>query len=728
MTRNLPNGLAIGKSLFTFVLFSLLFVSTSHAQSYKGKDGAKSYTLPGTYILNRYTTLASSVSAGSLSVVVSNIAELSGSYSFTNSVNPYVTNALSRGDLVMIIQVQGADITATDDAAYGDVTNYNNTGFYEVRTVYAVSANTISLCENLSHSYTQSGNARTQVIRIPRLTTLDISLLANIGGLPWQGATGGVIALETSGNFTLEGKVSATGIGFRGGSDDKTSSITSGTPAVTLYRTTSTATTAGKGESIAGFTADYNTYFNGANGRGAPANGGGGGNGHNSGGGGGTNAGNNGVLIPYNGTGIKNTSTPAWASAWNLESASFATDVSTGAGRGGYSYANSNQDALVLGPSGNAWGGDHRNNVGGMGARPLDSYSNTRVFLGGGGGAGDGNNSAAGNGGTGGGFIYILSNGNIAGSGSIEANGENGYNTQDVNIDAAGGAGGGGAIVALSNGTITGISIQANGGVGGNQLYLPGEAEGPGGGGGGGYIATTSTGISKSVAGGTNGTSASALVTEFLPNGATSGTVGTIASKTFYDVFACDAAGGVLPVKLSSFNAAIRGTDVTLTWVIESNMKENYFEVERSTDGTSFRKVYTLSSSGTTGRGSYQQDDNISGLGSPVFYYRLKMFEADGKYSYSETRTVHSSTQALMGISTFPNPAVNQLTINLPQGWQGQKVKLEMFDVSGKLTKSVDMASATTTTSISVSDLGKGLYVVKASMGGESAHQRIIKN
>jgi len=466
------------------VLFSLLFISAAHAQSFKGKDGAETYILPGTYILNRYTSLASSVSAGSLSVVVSNIAELSGSYSFTNSANPYATNALSRGDLVMVIQVQGADIASTDDAAYGAITNYNNTGFYDVRTVYAVSANTISLCENLSHSYTQGGNARTQVIRIPRLTTLNVSLLATLGGFPWQGATGGVIALETSSNLIVSGKISATGIGFRGGSDDKTSSIASGSAAVTLYRTTGTATTAGKGESIAGFTADYNTYFNGANGRGAPANGGGGGNGHNSGGGGGTNAGNNSVLVPYNGTGIKNTSTPAWASAWNLESASFATDVSTGAGRGGYSYANSNQDALVLGPSGNAWGGDHRNNVGGLGARPLNSSGHTRVFLGGGGGAGDGNNSAAGNGGTGGGFAFILSNGNISGGGSIVADGEDGYNTQNVNIDAAGGAGGGGAIVALSEGTITGVSMEADGGKGGNQLLLLAEAEGPGGGGG----------------------------------------------------------------------------------------------------------------------------------------------------------------------------------------------------------------------------------------------------
>lgn len=718
------------KRFFFLILSFPLFVGSTHAQNYKGRDGAGAYITPGTYILNRYTALASSVNAGSLSFSVTDIAELKGSHSFPNAVNPYAIDALSKGDLVMIVQVQGADIASTDDANYGAVTNYNTTGNYELKTVFSVSGNTILLCENLTHSYTQAGNARTQVIRIPRFSTLNVGPGVVLTGLAWQGATGGVVAIEADNDITLNGKISANAIGFRGGSDDKAVSVASGGPAVLLYRMVLTTTTAGKGESIAGFTADYNSLFNGANGRGAAANGGGGGNGHNSGGGGGSNAGVNGVLMPWNGTGLKNISTPAWIGAWELEAVSFSTDVSTGAGRGGYTYSSSNQDALVTAPGNNAWGGDHRQVVGGFGGRPLDYQGNTRLFFGGGGGAGDGNNSSAGNGGNGGGIAYILSNGNITGTGSITADGQNGFDTQNAFIDAAGGAGGGGAIVALVEGSITGVSMQANGGTGGNQLVLLAEAEGPGGGGGGGYIASTATGVSRSVNGGANGVSYSAQVTEFVPNGATQGAGGTMATTTFSDVYACDPNGYVLPIKLLSFTAILQYSSVDLNWIAEGDRNDGYFEVERSLDGKAFSRIATVNSMASAmNKANYSHADNISGLGAGVLYYRLKLVDKNHKHSYSEVRIIRSGKEVrTAGFTTFPNPVISELNVSLPIHWQGQKIKLEIFDVTGKLSRSLELNTDGQTASVSVAGLGKGLYVVRASMGAEAAQQRIIKD
>src|SRR5690606_26423561 len=140
----------------------------------------------------------------------------------------------------------------------------------------------------------------------------------------------------------INGTISANHIGFRGGVDIKNVSSTSGESVITLYRISSPNTAASKGESIAGNSDDYNTFLNGAYGRGAAANGGGGGNGHNAGGGGGSNAGVNGVLTSWNGTGIKDKTVAGWSSAWNLESSGFANNVSPGGGRGGYTYSSSN--------------------------------------------------------------------------------------------------------------------------------------------------------------------------------------------------------------------------------------------------------------------------------------------------------------------------------------------------------------------------------------------------
>ena len=74
--------------------------------------------------------------------------------------------------------------------------------------------------------------------------------------------------------------------------------------------------------------------------------------------------------------------------------------------------------------------------------------------------------------------------------------------------------------------TLSGVAINAKGGKGGNQLITGAEGEGPGGGGGGGVVATSGGVVPISVAGGANGTTSSTSLTEFLPNGATSGGAG----------------------------------------------------------------------------------------------------------------------------------------------------------------------------------------------------------
>jgi len=725
MKTTLPYSLVAYK-LFLTVLFCGPVIS-GYSQSAKGKDGAASYTTAGTVILNRYAAVSQSANAGSLSVTVSDITTLNGSYALINGANPYATDALSKGDLVMIVQVQGASINTNDDAGYGAVTDYLNTGNYELKSVYDVSGNTILLCTNLTNSYTQNGRSRTQVIRVPRLTTLHVATGVTIGGLAWSGSVGGVVAIETSGAVTLDGTVSANAIGFRGGVDDKTTSVASGSGAVTLYRTTVSTTTAGKGEGIAGNATDYNTLLNGAYGRGAAANGGGGGNGHNSGGGGGANAGTNGSLTPWNGTGIKNITTAAWATAWNLEAASFATDVSTGAGRGGYSYSNSNQDALVLGPGGAAWGGDKRQNVGGLGGRPLDYADNTRLFMGGGGGAGDGNNSASGNGGNGGGIIFILSNGNISGSGTISANGQNGYSTTGSNIDGAGGAGAGGAIAIQSQGTITGITITANGGNGGNQLSLSSEAEGPGGGGSGGFIATTSTTATLQANGGSNGESYSAQITEFLPNGATMGSGGTIGTASFGEVVACSPEANVLPLKLIAFEAQLKEAVVLLDWITENEIKASHFEIQKSTDGQTYTTAAVVMTRNTTGRNNYAYTDR-SVAASGVVYYRLKMTDTDGRFTYSSVRIIKTGKSATGHLTTYPNPVSNDLNITLPAAWQNKKVQVELYDMAGRKLYTLDKPNASQTETIDTRMIGKGCYVVRASNDGTVLTQKIIKN
>ena len=490
------------------VLLLLAFKTFSGAQAQTGNQGAISVT-GSNQDLNSRTWLTADAASGSTTISVNN-SNLNGTYFIGN---------LSSGDLIMIIQMQGASINTANSAAYGAVTNYNSVGQYEFRCVASVpNSSSIMVTVPLSNSYSASGH--TQIVRIPRYTSFSLASGNSIAPAAWNGNTGGVTVIEVSGNAAINGTINATGRGFRGGAfDNNTQGAAS---AITIFYSTNDADGVNKGESIAGFETEYDA-LGGRYGRGAPANGGGGGNSHNAGGGGGANAGNTGA---WNGLGNPDNSGASWSTAWNLEGGSFSTNTSSGGGRGGYTYGSTNQNAISTAPGNSAWGGNNRRNTGGYGGRPLN-YSTGRIFMGGGGGAGDGNNSAATGGANGGGIVFIICYGNISGSGSIVSNGATANNTSASHNDAPGGGGGGGTIILSASGSIANtLTLNANGGNGGSQLITNNESEGPGGGGGGGYIAVSSGSPTRTAIAGVNGTTTSTALSEFRPNGATRGGAG----------------------------------------------------------------------------------------------------------------------------------------------------------------------------------------------------------
>jgi gliding motility-associated-like protein len=561
--------------LFSKNLFAAFLCMSSIAYAQRGKDGNVTVNTANR-IVNEYTSLTANAAAGATTISVA----ASGL-----NANGRFAGALAAGDLIMIIQMQGATIlgqpdagvpTISDpnDATWGSVTNYNNCGRYEYAEVLSVpNATSITIDCGLTYSYTSSG--KVQIVRVPRYNTLTLTSPGVLTCQTWNGTTGGVLAVEVLGNTTMNAgsKINTTGTGFRGGA----LFTTTGRTTTSLYSCVSLDVGTNKGEGIAGYDTDY-TPYGGKFCRAAPANAGGGGNVWNCGGGGGGNAGN---TAAWTGQGNPNNSVAGWTTAWNLESAGFATSTSSGGGRGGYSFSSSNQNATTLGPGTpgftNAWNGSYRYNLGGLGGRPLD-YSTGRIFMGGGGGAGEQDNGYGGAGGKGGGIIYFVTYGNFTGSGndSIISDGAVGGSTlvsgANLGKDAGGGAGAGGTIILNSTGTVSGVAIRANGGVGGYQLQNAfsslTEAEGPGGGGGGGYIAVSSGTPVQQANGGLNGNTQSPHLTEFLPNGATMGGAG-LTNQTITNFSIAAANVTICSGNTATLTATLTGTvpaGTTVTW------------------------------------------------------------------------------------------------------------------------------------------------------------------
>ncbi|MBD0373456.1 MAG: hypothetical protein ICV60_21655 [Pyrinomonadaceae bacterium] len=474
-----------------------------------------------------------------------------GATSITLGAPTGAAATITTGDLLLVIQMQDAQINDTNSSVYGDgisgdpgsgASAIGQSGLYEyvVATNNATTSVTIrgaGTGNGLVNSYFNNnatnsrGQRRFQVVRVPQYTSATLS--SGLTALPWNGRTGGILAIDVSGALNLgSATVNVNGMGFRGGGARQLAGDSGG--ANTDYRNTTANTCHGiKGEGIAGtphYVYDPSTlsvidtgvegYPSGATARGAPGNAGGGG---------------------TDGNPITN-------------------DQNSGGGGGG--------NGGVGGVGGNTWSSNLGR--GGFGGGDFSSAAANRLIMGGGGGAGSRNNSSgtASSGGAGGGIVMIRA-GNITGSGTITANGSQG---SDAENDGAGGGGAGGSVLVVAlNGGLGSLTVRAQGGDGGNAWTTqtaggtPGNRHGPGGGGAGGVVALNGS-ASVSVTGGTRGTT----TTSFDPYGATSGGSGQTLSITASQITGATAGASCSPYvgltkSVSPTGTQIPGTDLTYT-------------------------------------------------------------------------------------------------------------------------------------------------------------------
>lgn len=506
--RMIPQTLALTTSLLLSVGCTVPAAKPAQATKQSallGQDGSLTISTPNT-VVNRYAALQADAAAGSMDLTVDNMADLL---------------PLDPGDMLLVIQMQGAEIDQTDSAAYGSTVNLNSAGRHEFVTVASVSGNTITLdaaCTGLQNDYAVAGHV--QVVRVPQVTDLMVESGAKLTSPAWDGRVGGIVAVHVNGVARIDGQIDVSGMGFRGGAADNDSSKLSDD--IIAYRGSASTDGAEKGEGIAGSSVEYD-LIGGRYGRGAPANGGGGGNSYNAGGGGGANGDSN---MGYSGTGVMDGAlgTAPWDMDPDVISGPGGLCASSGGGRGGYSYSDQIADPMMDAPGTTAWGGNLRAERGGRGGHPVSNAFAGRLFMGGGGGAGDGNEGAAGSGGAGGGIVYLIAQ-NVVGGGSIYANGQAGSQGGGTVVDGAGGGGAGGSIVLRAD-AVDAVAVFANGGDGGTQISPAMDAAGPGGGGGGGFIALPQGLATSSAVGGSSGVSSSATMAMWSINGATLGAQG----------------------------------------------------------------------------------------------------------------------------------------------------------------------------------------------------------
>ncbi len=168
-----------------------------------------------------------------------------------------------------------------------------------------------------------------------------------------------------------------------------------------------------------------------------------------------------------------------------------------------------------------------------------------------------------------------------------------------------------------------------------------------------------------------------------------------------------------LPLKLLSFTAKKNGKANLLSWTTTNEINVDRFEVERSNDGREFNKIGMVSSRlAVASVHNYSFTDN-SPLTTHTNYYRLKMIDRDGQFSYSPIRSLTTNNSQLT-ISIYPNPAKDNLQVEINSDKKAA-LQLQVLSTDGKvlLSKSVITNEGSSLQNINISTLPKGSYLLK---------------
>jgi hypothetical protein len=159
----------------------------------------------------------------------------------------------------------------------------------------------------------------------------------------------------------------------------------------------------------------------------------------------------------------------------------------------------------------------------------------------------------------------------------------------------------------------------------------------------------------------------------------------------------------VLPLKLINFTGSLQNNnEALLQWQTADEASVKDYELQYSTGAANYTTILTTidAKNEATNNYSYLHSTPVKGNN----YYRLKIINTDGSFSYSNISSINIDND---DITISPNPAVDNITIELPNT---QKALINFYNATGSLVKTITTVDKLTNTDIC--NLPAGTYFV----------------
>jgi len=186
----------------------------------------------------------------------------------------------------------------------------------------------------------------------------------------------------------------------------------------------------------------------------------------------------------------------------------------------------------------------------------------------------------------------------------------------------------------------------------------------------------------------------------------------------------------VLPVELVNFNVSCLKNDnskIVFEWTTVSEINNDYFTVEKSTDGENFYEVITEKAVGnSTHKMAYNAEVSFESQENSPVYYRLKQTDFNGAFSYSNTVAFEGCNKDFsVRVLNNGNFEGNNVMVYLNTNNDNNLLlSISLFDVTGRLIEYKN--SAITNNFIEFMNVSPGIYLLQITSAHNNYAEKII--
>lgn len=185
--------------------------------------------------------------------------------------------------------------------------------------------------------------------------------------------------------------------------------------------------------------------------------------------------------------------------------------------------------------------------------------------------------------------------------------------------------------------------------------------------------------------------------------------------------------GGPLPLKLTSFSVTGRQNVNLLKWTTEQEINIWGFDIERSYTGSGFEKIGSVRALPGSGMNAYEFRDEhfLDGY----VYYRLKILDKDGKFTYSLIVRSFNGNTSDPGLTVSPNPFTSGFLFAAGFKKDGTAT-FRIIDSKGAVVRELKKKVDNGFNSFQIDKLetlGKGVYYLEVIQGTELRRTKLIR-